>query len=93
MHAHHVGVKAEPARNVFIDVGVRIDHSRGHDLARNIDRFPRRKFRQVGLDRRDFAADDTYIKPAVAGGRRIDDSSAGKDEIVVRLHDVHVSTF
>ena len=37
--ADHVGVEAEAAADVAIDVRVRVDHARQHELAAHVDRF------------------------------------------------------
>ena len=54
-HAHHVGVQAEAAGDVLIDMGVGVDHAGDDDLARDVDHLPAPSPRHRRLDRGDAA--------------------------------------
>ena len=78
----HVGVEAEAAGDVAIDMGVGVDHPRQHQLAAHVGHLPRRRGQNVLGDRRDLAAGDRHIHHAVDAGGRTDDMAALEDEIV-----------
>ncbi|MEY9359987.1 hypothetical protein ABH994_002708 [Bradyrhizobium yuanmingense] len=58
LHAHHVGVHAETAGDILIDMGVGVDQPGQHQLAADIDDLLRAGRQNVGCDRRDLAIAD-----------------------------------
>ena len=87
MHAHHVGIEAEAAADVAIDMGVGVDQAGQHQLAAHVGRFAGRS-RQILADVGDAAAAHGDIHDAVEALGRIDDAAASQDEIVgCGLHD------
>jgi hypothetical protein len=79
--AHHVGIEAEPAADVAIDVGVGVDHAGQHQLAAHVGGRARRSW-QVLAHGGDFAAAHGDIHDAIEALGRIDDAAASQDEIV-----------
>ena len=88
-HADHVGVEAELAGDVFVDMGVGVDHAGGDDLAGEIDALARGGLRQVGRDGGDLAAGDGDVAAAVHAGCRIDQRSAREQDVIRKLQRVH----
>jgi len=65
LHAHHVGVHAEPAGDILVDMGVGIDQSRQDDLAGDIDDLAGSGRQDIGLNRGDLAVADCHVFQAV----------------------------
>jgi hypothetical protein len=90
MNADGVGVEAEAAADVAIDVGVGVDQAGQHQFAPDVDRLPGGT-REVPAYCRDPAFAHCHIENAVETLRRIDDAASPKQQIERRgLHDVHV---
>ena len=68
-------------------MGVDVDQARGDDLAARIDRFGG-VARDVGIDRRDLAADDRHVADRIEPDRGIDDAPALDDQIIGRREHV-----
>ena len=75
-HADHIRVQAKSAGDMLVNMGVRIDHSGGDNLTRDIQDFVRRLAGDRGFDRRDDAIPNADIGNAVASGCRIDHPAA-----------------
>ena len=86
LDADHVGVQAEPAGDVLIDMGVGIDHAGDDDLAADIDQLSRGIGGQCVLDRGDAAVADGDVGNAVATRRGIDHTSAAQQQIELPVH-------
>ena len=89
-HAHHIGVQAEAAGDVLIDMGVRVDHPGSDDLARDIDHLLCGIRGQRRFDRRDATAADGNIRDAVATRRGIDHPPATQQQIELAVHRIHL---
>jgi hypothetical protein len=81
MHPDHVGLEPEAARDVLVDVGMRIDHSGKHQLARDIDDCASRASENSIFDRRDGSVADADVLDAVDARGRRDHPAAAQDEI------------
>ena len=90
-HAHHVGIQAEAAGDVLIDVGVRVDHAGGDDLPADIDHLLRVVRGKRRFDRRDATVADADIGDAVATRRGIDHPSTTQQQIEPAVHRVLLS--
>ena len=70
MNAHHVGVQAEAAADILVDVGVGVDHPRQDQPAAHVDHFLGAGGQDVRLDGGDVAVADRHVHHAVDGRRR-----------------------
>ena len=92
MDANGVGVEAEPAADIAIDVGVGIDQAGQHQLAAHVDRLLGWTG-QALADRGDAAVSHGDIEDAVEALGRIDDAAAPKQQVEWRgLYEIHVGT-
>ena len=82
MHAHHVGIQAEAAGDVMIDVGVRVDHAGKHQPPTNVDGLLGGGRQDVFLHGGDLAVADGDVHHAVDAGRGTNDVSAAKQQII-----------
>jgi len=72
LDADHVGVEAEAATDIFVDMGVGIDQPGQHEAAAHIDRLGGGGARNLGGDLRDLAGTHREIANAIQPARRID---------------------
>ena len=81
-HAHHVGVQAEAAGHVLIDMRVGVDHAGDDDLARDVDhlRAPSSRGTIASIAAMP-AVGDADIGDAVAARGRIDHPSAAQQQV------------
>jgi len=85
-NADHVGVEAEAATDVAVDMGMGVDQAGQHQLAADIDRLARRA-RQGLANGSDASIADGDIEETIEVLRWIDDAAAAQDEIIGReLH-------
>ena len=77
----HVGIHAEAAGDILIDMGVGVDQPRQHDLAGHVDHFPCAARQDVGLHDGNLAVADGDILQAVDARRRIDDAASAQKQV------------
>ena len=82
MHAHHVGLEAEAAGDVLVDVRVGIDEPGKDDLAAGVDDLARRAGCERRSHRRDAAVAHAHVERGVHALGRVDHAAAPKHEVV-----------
>ena len=89
MHADCIGIEAEAAADIAIDVGVGVDQAGQHQPAADVDRLPGGA-RQVLANRGDAAITHSDVEQAVQALGRIDHPAAAQEEVVgLGWHDIH----
>ena len=78
LHAHHVGIHAEAAGDILIDMRMRIDQPRQHQLAGYIDHLSGAGRQDVGLHGRDLAIANGDVPDAIDAGGRADHAAAAQ---------------
>ncbi len=81
-HADHVGVQAEPAGHILVDMGMRVDEARQHELAGYVDRLRCAARKDRRPDCGDAAAANGDIADSVDARSRTYDAAAAKQEVV-----------
>ena len=79
--AAQVGLEAEFAGDVLIDVRMGVDQPGGHDTPGDVDHLGPGFGRDLRLDGRDAIAADADVEDTVAPGRRIDHPTALQNKI------------
>ncbi len=85
VHADHVGIHAEPAGHILIDMPVRVDEARQNDLAFGVDHLFRRTRQDVFLHRGNAAAPDRDVHHAVDAGSGADHLTPADDDVERRI--------
>jgi hypothetical protein len=81
LNTDHIGIHAEPAGDILIDMGVGVYQPRQYDLARDIDDFASAARQDVGLHDGDLAVADGDILQAVDAGGRIDNATSTQKQV------------
>ena len=84
MHADHVGVEAEAARHILVDLPMGVDHAGNDELAGDVDDLRARAGDDMVGDSGDLAAANADILDPVDARVRADHPAAAQDDIEFR---------
>ena len=86
LNAHHVGIHAEAAGDILIDMGMGIDQPGQHDLAGDVDDLLGAGRQDIGLNGGDLAVTDRDIFQAVDARGRIDHAAPTQEQVEAGIH-------
>ena len=78
---HQIGIHAERAGDMFVDVGVRVDHPGDHEPVTDVERLRSRALLDRGEHRGDLPVADADVEAAVDPTRGVDHAAAAQHEV------------